>query len=185
MPEDRHLVEQNFIELDHRLRHHGAGIGLAEIDGMACGMLAGGRGAVTGDDWRALLGEASDDAGIQSVVAVIAALANRSLGSGGFEFSPLLPDEETDPALRIEAVADWCSGFLQGLRRVSDATPAGAAGEAIDDILSLCELTPDDRPAERQQRDLAEVIEYLRVAVQLVHEEFKSRPADPDRKPRR
>ncbi len=184
MADDRHLVEQNFAELDHQLRHQGPGVGLAEIDGMACGMLAAGRSRPAADDWQTLLGSATAHAAIDGVLGAVFGLASRSLGGAGFDFAPLVPDEDADCGERIEAVADWCSGFVQGLRRVTDATPEGAAGEAIGDILRLAELTPDDRPAEQQQRDLEEVIEYLRVAVQLVHDTFNHAPVAATGKPR-
>ena len=43
------------------------------------------------------------------------------LSRAEMEFEPLLPDDETDLAARVEALGAWCQGFLYGF---------GAAGTA-------------------------------------------------------
>lgn len=92
-----------------------------------------------------------------------------------FEFEPLLG--EAPIAERVERLAAWSRGYLLGLAAggLSDPTQLpGDAGEFLVDAVRIGEAEMDeDEDAERQERDIAEIIEYVRVGVQLVYEELR------------
>lgn len=100
-------------------------------------------------------------------------------------FMPLLPDDTETTAHRSAALAHWCEGFLHGL--VSTGTPRSKAleerlaaepiADIIRDMLEMTRAVAADED-DGEEEAYAEVVEYLRVAVQLVYEELAAtRPA--------
>lgn len=98
-----------------------------------------------------------------------------------FGFEPMLPGEASVHE-RVDALADWCRGFLYGLAAGGLRDPGvlrGDAGEFLQDVLQIGEVEADaDASEEEQERDYAEVVEYVRIGVQLVYEELHGN-ADP------
>lgn len=90
-----------------------------------------------------------------------------------FDFAPLLPT--TALTEQVEALADWCRGFVlaMGAAGVDAGKLPGEAGEFMRDAHEIAEAQVDDDEAEEtQQREYAEIVEYLRLGVQLVYEEL-------------
>jgi uncharacterized protein YgfB (UPF0149 family) len=102
----------------------------------------------------------------------------------GFGFEPALPDEGEPLPARVEALADWCRGFVLGLLEggVADATRLpGDAGEAARDLVELGSMGVEPGPYDdSHERAIAEVAEYVRVAVQLIYEELHADGAPAD-----
>ncbi|BAU50172.1 hypothetical protein SVA_3636 [Sulfurifustis variabilis] len=96
-----------------------------------------------------------------------------------FGFEPMLPAEASLDQ-RVEALADWCRGFIYGIAAGGVRDPGalnGDAGEFLGDALQISEAeTSPDESEEEQERDLAEIVEYVRIGVQLVYEELHGRP---------
>ena len=93
------------------------------------------------------------------------------------DFTPLLPGDEHSLAEQIEGLSDWCRGYLYGLHvgGVQDAhNLSGDAGEIVRDITRISEAELDGSLADEEEaRALVEIVEYLRVGVQLVFEELQ------------
>ncbi|KAA3624919.1 MAG: hypothetical protein DWQ08_09870 [Proteobacteria bacterium] len=168
MTDSSALIAAHFDELDHELRRHGAGVGLAEIHGMTCALLCRGRKSARTEDWTLLIGESAANANIQRVLRSIFSASFGTLDSDAFEFEPLLPADDVPISLRIESVSDWCSGFMQAYLAVDGESGSGTVAEAVDDISAIAEIVPDDSDIETQRRNLADVVEHLRVATQLI-----------------
>lgn len=100
----------------------------------------------------------------------------RRLEETDFEFEPLLG--EADMSEQVARLGSWARGFLLGLAAggLRDAKQLrGEAGEFLLDAVEIGEAEMDeDQDTERQERDLAEVVEYLRVGVQLVYDELRT-----------
>ncbi len=178
MNEDHDTVARHFDELDEQLRTHGTGAGLAEIHGMASGLVCAGRTTSRDEDWRALLGEDAVERGTRRVLDAAFSLALRSLGADDFAFAPLLPGDEAPISRRVECIADWCSGFLQGWQLAGGESADGVAAEALGDIRRIAGIVPDDEDAETQRGHLVEIEEYLRVAAQILYDGAES-PRNP------
>ena len=80
----------------------------------------------------------------------------------------------------------WCEGFLHGLvsEKRNDALKERLAADPIADIIKdmvqVTQAIADDVDDENDEASFFEVVEYLRVAVQLIYEglnEFR-RPED-------
>ena len=99
-----------------------------------------------------------------------------SFGEQGMEFEPLLPDDEQPLNGRANALALWCTGFLYGLGtgNISDlAGLKGDVGEIVRDFTEISRATGDDADAdESNEQAYAELVEFIRVAAQVVFEEL-------------
>jgi uncharacterized protein YgfB (UPF0149 family) len=92
------------------------------------------------------------------------------------EFEPLLPDDETDLAARVEALGAWCQGFLYGFGAAGTAAHAklpATVNEVLADLAQLSHVgVPDGEAPEAEESAYAELVEFLRAAVQLVYDEL-------------
>ena len=92
------------------------------------------------------------------------------------EFEPLLPDDEQPLNGRANALALWCTGFLYGLGtgHISDLEALnGDVGEIVRDFTEISRATGDDADAdESNEQAYAELVEFIRVAAQVVFEEL-------------
>ncbi len=99
-----------------------------------------------------------------------------SFGEQGMEFEPLLPDDEQPLNGRANALALWCTGFLYGLGTgsISDLEALGGdVGEIVRDFTEISRASGDDAEAdESNEQAYAELVEFIRVAAQVVFEEL-------------
>jgi uncharacterized protein YgfB (UPF0149 family) len=99
-----------------------------------------------------------------------------SFGEQGMQFEPLLPDDEQPLNGRANALALWCTGFLYGLGTGQIADLAGLngdVGEIVRDFTEISRATGDDAEAdESNEQAYAELVEFIRVAAQVVFEEL-------------
>lgn len=112
-----------------------------------------------------------------------------SLSSTELGFGPMLPDDEESLAVRVRALVAWCEGFLYGL-----STGGGLdLDRCTDEVRELVEdFTQFTRAGLSEQDDqeleeaaYAELIEYIRVGVQLLFMELhpRSRETPPQESP--
>lgn len=102
-------------------------------------------------------------------------------------FEPLLADDGDSTAVRAEAVAHWCEGYLHGLvsgeheSALRKRLAADPLADIIKDMLQITRAAVDDNDGdESDEESYVEIIEYLRVAAQLVYEELAEyRPRQP------
>jgi len=90
-----------------------------------------------------------------------------------------LPTDANSTAIRAEALAHWCEGFLHGLvsARHGDALKERLAAEPLADIIrDMLQITrasaDDESDTESDEEAYVEIVEYLRVAAQLAYEEL-------------
>lgn len=141
----------------------------AELHGALCGWLAA--GGADGPDWLAqVMADASLPApGADSVLDRLRAACVAQLGDPEFGFELLLP-EEGRTSVRAEALFDWCRAFLGGFGLAAGAAPLSEEGkEALADLANLATAQADDADEDGEEEALAEIEEYLRMAVLLLH----------------
>jgi uncharacterized protein YgfB (UPF0149 family) len=181
--------EIDYDSLSDALRRCGASWDAAQAHGLLCGKFAvdglrGGAAAI------ALILEGTDAADAlraecESLLADAAGTAQRALAVRMSEFSPLLPDDSAGTATRTEALAHWAEGYLHGLvaGEHGDALKQRLAAEPVADIVKdMLQITragvDESADSEEEEKAYAEVVEYLRVAAQLIYEELAElRPA--------
>lgn len=102
-------------------------------------------------------------------------------------FQLLLPDDDASNDRRAGGLAAWCEGFLHGLvagagaenTELRERLARDPLADVIADLLQITRAGSDaDADAEDEEEAYAELVEYLRVAAQLVYEELADlRPA--------
>jgi uncharacterized protein len=102
----------------------------------------------------------------------------RSLRGEEMEFEPLLPDDDVALGDRARALSQWCQGFLYGFGTgeppQADEIPTNV-DEVLRDLTQIGRATVDLAEVnEEEEHAYAEVIEYVRVGVQLIHDELHS-----------
>ena len=169
--------------LDAALKRCGANWDAGQAHGLLCSRLAI-LGSDAGIGWldQVLEGSDPDNAlrrDCESMLDTLYAYTHLQLSDRQSAFEPLLPGESDSTIIRAEAIARWCEGFLHGLVSGSpdDDLKERLASEPLNDIikdmLQITRATVDDgTDAETNESAYAELVEYLRVAVQLTYEEL-------------
>jgi len=129
------------------------------------------------EDW---LGEIlpdgrTDPLTLESCRACFEATA-RALRDADMGFQVLLPDDDQPIDTRATALGQWCQGFLYGLgtSAIDDVTRLpGEVGEVVRDIAEITRIGVDARESlESNESAYAELVEFVRVGVQLLFEEL-------------
>lgn len=176
----------SFETVSAALAEAGAGRNAAEAHGLLCGLAC-----LLGDAacaaWKA--GLVTDRDGADDALAVlerVAAGTCRRLDDADMSFSPLLPDDDDPLDLRARSLARWCRAFGQGFalaegtRQEGDAPRSGVAGEILEDFEDFARMgVGDEEEGEDGEAAYAELVEYVRVSVQLLFEEYASVRARP------
>jgi uncharacterized protein YgfB (UPF0149 family) len=178
----------DYDPLRDALAQAGAVIALSELHGGVCAALCAG-GPIAGARWlvRSLADEELRDAtALEAPLRNVLDVSWRMLAGDELAFMPLLPDDDAPLDDQVQALALWCHGFLGGLGatapdarelRPNDggAAAESAAAEILADFaeISRAGLSEDEAAGlGRPDFSLAELVEYVRVGVQLVYEEL-------------
>jgi uncharacterized protein YgfB (UPF0149 family) len=170
-------------ELDALLKGCGSSWNAGQAHGLLCSRvsLAGADGA---SRWIAqVLGDATSDlaqrAECEEMLDALCATTWQQLVERQSEFSLLLPDDLDPASVRTEVIAQWCEGYLHGLvaekhgEDLKKRLVEEPLADIIKDMLEITRATVgDDADDNNIDNDLAELVEYLRVAVQLTYEEL-------------
>jgi uncharacterized protein len=131
------------------------------------------------EDWLVEIlpeGRTQADAAANALREVYARTAQALVGDDP-AFDLLLPEEEQPIDARTAALAQWCQGFLYGLgsRVIQDASRLpGDAGEVVRDFSEITRVGVDgDDDEESNESAYAELVEFVRVGVQLVFAELE------------
>jgi yecA family protein len=178
--------------LDDALKRCGSSWNAGQVHGLLCSRLtvSGSEGATR---WfEQVLNETDPNnalrAECEQLLDSMCATTWRQLVERQSEFTLLLPHDEDAALKRAESMAQWCEGYLHGLvsEKHRDALKEKLAAEPVADIIKdMLQFTrataDDDGDNEGNEDAYVELVEYLRVAVQLVYEEladFRSRAED-------
>ncbi len=171
------IADIRFRDFEDVLAAAGSLADAAEAHGSLCGALCS-MAPYRMEDWvNEILpdGGALPEESSAFIERVFMATAN-SFGEQGMEFQPLLPDDEEPLNGRANALALWCTGFLYGLGtgQISDFDGlTGDVGEIVRDFTEISRATGDDADAdESNEQAYAELVEFIRVAAQVVFEEL-------------
>ena len=163
-----------FHDVARALSEAGSTVLAAEAHGYLCGALCVRRDFSLAEWLEEILpdGSTADHGRFESLRET----SDATLSGTEMDFQPLLPDDEEPLAARGEALGAWCQGFLYGF---------GAAGTANRSVLpeSVSEFLADlarisqagdvgSEAEEAEEAAYAELVEFLRVGVQLVYDEL-------------
>lgn len=181
------MTDQNIdhSELDDALKRCGSSWNAGQVHGLLCSRLsvAGGDGATRWfaqvldetDPNNALRGEC------EAMLDSLCAITWRQLVERQSEFELLLPDDQDPTSMRAEAMGQWCEGFLHGLvseKHSEDLKKRLSADPLADIIKDMLQITraaggdEDEDDDDSEESAYIELVEYLRVAAQIIYEEL-------------
>ncbi len=171
------LSTRTFNELQRALAQSHALADAAEAHGTLVGSLC-----ATGcslDEWLAeILPEGRAGHGAAASLQAVFNATSGALGDTDMSFQPLLPPDEDPIALRTTALGEWCQGFLYGLG-IGVAVPdvsqlQGEAAEVLRDMAEITHVDVDPEDSEESnEAAYAELVEFVRVGVQLLYEQLQ------------
>jgi uncharacterized protein len=171
------LSDIRFKDFEDTLAIAGSLADAAEAHGSLCGALCS-MSPYKMQDWvNEILpdGAALSEESSAMIEKVFTATAS-SFGEQGMEFEPLLPDDEQPLNGRANALALWCTGFLYGLGtgHISDLEALGGdVGEIVRDFTEISRASGDEADSdESNEQAYTELVEFIRVAAQVVFEEL-------------
>ena len=181
------MYQVSFSEAENALRAASAAVTVAEGHGCLCGALCT-LPQFTSQNWlQELMPDPAGDMLVQAppVDTALAQLFDETqaaLQSDAMEFVPLLPDDSAPIADRIQALAQWSQGFLYGFGIGAPHSGANRFTGDIDEVLKdLSEIAHADEAdltgSDEEETAYTELVEYLRAAVQLIHDEFAEQRA--------
>lgn len=168
----------DYEELAHALGAAQIALGPAEVHGMITGAVSVPQARMPGALFfgdKPITATPETEAFLRLVAALQEDIRSR-LEASEFEFQPLLPGAAADFADQVDALAAWARGYVLGLGAAGIKDPARLGGEVGEFLLDATRIgeaeMDDDETIEQQERELAEIVEYLRAGVQLVYDEL-------------
>lgn len=173
-------IDIQYDEINDALKRISVEQDAAEIHGVLCGLFC----TVNGLDapfWldNTLTNAPEEDAYTVDALAsesrsLLTQLFNgteKQLAGEDFDFQLFLPDDNSGLYARVEALSNWCQGFLFGLSQGGLTDPDGLPGELSEIVKDIVEISraesyelDDDA---QDEKDFMELVEFVRVAVQL------------------
>jgi yecA family protein len=178
------MSEPDFRQIESQMVAARALTDLPEAHGTLAGALCA-TDAVRLEDWlRELFADGRAGSAETALLAVFE-WTRHVLAAGELEFQLLLPGDDESVERRAAALGEWCQGFLYGLG--SSPIPdleqlPEEVGEIVRDLTALTQVGIDaDEPLEANEQAYAELVEFVRIGVQLLFDElarFRAEAAD-------
>lgn len=167
-------------DLRAQLEELGAVIEASELHGHLCGRLVVGQ-TIVGPFGKKILGECLGlspeevDASAGSFTELaeqITALLEKDL----FSFQLFLPSDIEAMSTRLEALSEWCQGFLAGLASsagLGDSDVMIGENATINDLIEITQVSLDIDESDESEELFVEVCEYVRLAVFNLFDQFR------------
>ena len=173
----------NYADVSDCLDRAGLDVLASEVHAMACGLLIGNMSADKIKWVQELVpnieqGNVLQQEGIREIGNLFDS-AQRELQDSQLRFELFLPDDEESLVSRMEALQDWCQGFILGL------TMAGITDykklpedsrDLLEDFVNIGTSGEFDfEEADNQESEIAftDISQYVRVGVLLINEELQ------------
>ncbi len=175
-------MQFNYYELENYLGTLPVVMSVSECHGVLTGLAAAGK-SINQHNWCEHILE--DHAHYEHIkdadketLAEWYALTAAQLGAADLSFTMCLPDDEQALKDRLNAVADWCHGFLYGLAATGDVDFKTLPAEASESLSDLGEIGKIDAVASiddgEAESDLMEIIEYVRMAALSLYDDIQA-----------
>jgi len=166
----------DYPEIEHLLSEQRSLTEAAEAHGTLAGCLCA-LADYSFQDWlREILPEGRADAAAADALYGLYTATAAALEQTDMEYEPLLPSDAQPLTVRTAALAIWCQGFLYGLGSGSIPDASGLPGDVGEIVRDLTEITragvDDEQGEESNEGAYAELVEFVRVGVQLLYEEL-------------
>ncbi len=170
------MIQPDYTRIQQLLSREHSMADAAEAHGTLAGCLCGASGYRFEDWLREILPEGRAERAARELLKDLFGATASALIQPDMEFELLLPADAESLALRTQALAEWCQGFLYGLGAgsIPDASELpGEVGELVRDFIEITRAEVDEgQDAEANENAYAELVEFVRVGVQLLFEEL-------------
>jgi uncharacterized protein YgfB (UPF0149 family) len=187
------MFQVTFPEVARVLQTLQSSVAAAESHGCLCGALCTTQ-QYTVDSWLdELVPDADEDpSDDRATLRLLFSDTVRAIRGDEMEFRLLLPDDDAQLVERAVALSQWCQGFLYGFG-TGGAVPreqlSGEVEEVLRDLTHISQASVETgADAEEEEEAYAEIVEYVRAGVQLIHDELSelrvagaAGPIDPSR----
>ncbi len=149
----------------------------AEVHGLFCGYICATSGKIDHHWEKLVLGNVKSPE-YRELLQQLYEMSYHQMSEFSFEFTLLLPGDNTDINSRTEALGLWCQGFLTGLEQskipLQNREPSDVT-ETLNDLIEIAQVTYGDI-ADNEEDETAyfELVEYVRLGVLLVFQDLKS-----------
>ncbi len=162
-----------------------------ELHGLLIGRLSGGE-RLNADEWLKLVVEhmgleqlVQDDKSEQALTNLVDLYTNnvQQLEDMAMGFSLVLPDDEFILNQRVEALGMWVRGFLEGLALAAKGqlkTAESDIQELLRDLVAISQIDDQAEDSEDAEKEINEIIEYVRIGVVTVFAEFNGQEESED-----
>ncbi len=163
-------------DLSHSSSVAQLGVDASDLHGSLTGFLCAG-GKTAPQRWLTDL--ALDDQQVGAEVDVFEQLhvdIAAALDDPGLGFEPLLPPDSAPMEQRADALVAWCRGFLGGIGLADAADRVSSldddSQEMLRDLGQIAASNLEFGGGEEDEQSLAELVEYIRVAVLTLRADF-------------
>lgn len=179
-------IDIQYDEITDALKRISVEQDAAEVHGALCGLFCTVNG-LTADYWldNSLTETPEEDAmsidalnsESRSLLTLLFNETEKQLSAQDFKFELFLPDDHAGLFSRVEALSNWCQGFLFGLSKGGLTDPDGLPGdlpEIVKDIVEISRAESYELDDDTQdEKDYMELVEFVRVAIQLFVDEMQ------------
>ncbi len=170
-------MQRDYAQIQRSLTASHALTDPAEAHGTLAGALCA-SGPYRLEDWLAdILPEGMGEP-IDPALATLYAATVDALSGSDLDFDLLIPEDDRPIEERTRALTAWCTGFLYGLGHNGVADPQRLPGDLPEIVRELGEITRAGVDAsdsqEANESALAELVEFVRVGVQLVFDALQT-----------
>jgi uncharacterized protein YgfB (UPF0149 family) len=167
---------RNYTEVQRLLSESHAVTEAAEAHGTLAGALCA-ASAYRLEDWLAeILPEGVPQGAAAELLRGLYDETRDALVDTQMQFDLLMPDDAQPLVERTEALTLWCNGFVYGLGTSGAPDPLrlpGDAGEIVRDLSQIMAAGVNEADGlEANEAALAELVEFVRIGVQVVFEDL-------------
>jgi uncharacterized protein YgfB (UPF0149 family) len=170
-----------FDDVAQALAACGSSVHAAEAHGCLCGALCA-RRVYLPAEWLEELLPDGPEPGTSSGFAQADPLqqlfeqSRAVLEAREMEFEPLLPPDTASLGERVEALGAWAQGFLYGFGAAGPFKRGVLSAEVTEVLTDMAEVARagavGSESAEVEESALAELVEFVRVGVQLIYDDL-------------
>jgi len=168
---------QIYQPLNQSLQDAHALMGVAEVHGLFCGLSCTARN-ITAEQWLCYLFHENQENELrqdcQKQLFYLKEYTVTQLKSEDYQFDLLVPQDDSSLVERVQALAEWCQGFLLGfgLTQMNQQKLTEELKEFIKDVIAISHIAPLGYAGEADEVAYIELIEYIRVGILTLYQEL-------------
>lgn len=153
----------------------------AELHGLLCGLLCADR-TLDSERWlihasEYLIEDIELTKPFRDILLKLFEYATAQLNAPDWSATPLLPDDDAPLRQRADALGIWCQGLLYGLGLGEVERQGELSAESREFLCDATEIAragfDTDQATEADEAAYAEVVEYLRAGLLLIHQDLR------------